>query len=231
VVDRLEPLVPERGSDGILGMDVLRDCILVLDAQRLVARCEGMRATPSGDVSLLPKLVQLDAGGPWLEQRANGGYRYRGEHLQADVAADGAIEVSYDRAPKESLRGPREEAAWLVESTRLQRYRMQLSRYLRLSLDNFPRHLERVWSDPQWTAAERRELLFLLWDECAEADDAWLGAAGAQARGIIERFVRAQLPRGSPDGYADAELERLNRRRPRGPRYRPYDVSPFVDRP
>jgi hypothetical protein len=93
---------------------------------------------------------------------------------------------------------------------------------LRSSFDRLPRLLAWVRNEPRWSLAERREILFRIWDEAAEPDDRELGDAGAHARKIIERFVRAELPAGSADGFSDEELARFNARRARGPRFDPY---------
>jgi hypothetical protein len=88
-----------------------------------------------------------------------------------------------------------------------------------------------VWHQGTWSPAEKRDLLFRIWDEAAEPDDPELGAAGAHARRIIADFVRHELPRGSADGYSDAELQQLNARRPPAqPRFDPYRSLPTSDR-
>src|SRR5581483_10371572 len=110
------------------------------------------------------------------------------------------------------------------------RYQRGHERSLARSFEFLPLHLAAVWSDDRFSAAERREVLFKIWDEAAEPSDRELAAAGRRARRVIERFVRRRLPRGSPDGFADDELARLNARRADGPRFDPYRYQPSHDR-
>lgn len=100
------------------------------------------------------------------------------------------------------------------------------------------RELFDLWSGPGDPAA-KRELIFQRWDECDEAyrvefagevpeeavsevDHIRLEAA-ERARRIIEDFVRRQLPRGGPHGFAKRELDDMNRRRTSRQAFRPYD--------
>jgi hypothetical protein len=94
---------------------------------------------------------------------------------------------------------------------------------LQEALLRMPAWLERLWQEPGRTPAERRELYFLLWDECAEEgpEDVVLGAR--QVRATIETFIRRRLPEGSPHGYTAAELELFNRERSST---RPFDPYP-----
>jgi len=231
IVERLEPLLPP-GFDGLLGMDVLRDCALAMDATRLVARCSESSSlgAPAGDLSLYHKQVRFGDEGPWLSERANGGYAYFGDELNAEVHPDGSLEVTRRRATHGSLsmRSEREEREWLLDLTALARYHLRRQRDLDHSFAWLPHHLAAVWGNRRWSTAERREILFRIWDEAAEPDDPELAAAGLLARHIIDRFVRAQLPPASRDHFTDGELASFNARRARGPRFDPY--HPIVDR-
>ncbi|HEY3359976.1 MAG TPA: hypothetical protein VGQ83_42385, partial [Polyangia bacterium] len=84
---------------------------------------------------------------------------------------------------------------------------------MRRALRELPDRLEAIWGDAGRSVAERRRLLFLLWEE---ADTATEG--GRQARRTIEGFVRRRLPRGTPAGFTDEELGRLA-----GRAARPFD--------
>lgn len=97
-------------------------------------------------------------------------------------------------------------------------------------------HLLRAWRDPRRSLAERKQLLFAAWDECAEPDpaaaspfDRLLGAAGSHARGKIAAFVRLVAPEGSPEAFTADELARLNATRRSLARFAPYaaDVPPL----
>jgi hypothetical protein len=105
-------------------------------------------------------------------------------------------------------------------------------------LQSLYRELLDDWSDSSSSEAERREALFRRWDECEEglpitmpgfADshgselDDMRRSAGAQARETIERFVRRQLPSGSPQAFTAEELRQLNASRRSRARFAPYD--------
>jgi hypothetical protein len=89
-------------------------------------------------------------------------------------------------------------------------------------------NLKRVWADTRYSAAERRAVLFALWDECAEprpdsdGDDDALTAAGTKARALIIAFIRRKLPSGHPDAFTAAELTDLNKKRQSRARFEPY---------
>jgi hypothetical protein len=223
VVQHREP-TGDPGFDGLLGLDVLRDCALAMDKTRLYARCAAVDdiGAPGGDLSLLPKRIGLGFDGPWLEQHADGSFRYVGDGLIATVGRDGHVAFERLRGNPLAMRSEREEREWFMESTASLRQELWREDGLRSSFDRLPRLLSWVWGEPRWSPAERREILFRIWDEAAEPDDRELGDAGAHARKIIERFVRRELPAGSASGFSDEELARFNARRARGPRFDPY---------
>ncbi len=96
---------------------------------------------------------------------------------------------------------------------------------LRDAIALLPRLLDQIWHEPGLPAVERRELLFRIWDECAELgpeeDDA-LGRASRTARATVLGYIRRTLPAGSPDAYSEAELASLNARRRSAERFAPY---------
>ena len=75
---------------------------------------------------------------------------------------------------------------------------------LRRSLHDLPVRLERLWKDPSHPPSARRLIMCALFDELRHAEK------GREARNVIETFVRLNLPQGSPDAYAPAELETCN---------------------
>jgi hypothetical protein len=86
-----------------------------------------------------------------------------------------------------------------------------------------------IWRDPKLPLAERKRLLFALWDECDDLApsapspfDALRGAAGHNARLKIAAFVRLVAPPGSADAYTAGELARLNAARRSVARFDPY---------
>jgi hypothetical protein len=80
-------------------------------------------------------------------------------------------------------------------------------------------NLARLWATTQDVAA-RKELVFALWDECAETGDEDLVSGGAAARGLVVRFVQVKL-RG-PNGFTAEELATLNAHRRSKAMFDPY---------
>jgi len=74
------------------------------------------------------------------------------------------------------------------------------------------------------SAAERRELVFAIWDECTEDSDLATDY-GAMARATILSIVREAFPEGSAVAYQPAELLALNERRSSRQPFAPYDPS------
>jgi hypothetical protein len=70
--------------------------------------------------------------------------------------------------------------------------------------------------------AERRRILFLLWDEMAEPEDAERGWAGELARATIDAVIKSRLPAGAAGAYTDAELAGFNRERGKRIPFDPY---------
>jgi hypothetical protein len=95
-------------------------------------------------------------------------------------------------------------------------------RMARASVGELPWRARAIWCDPSRSAAERRRLLYQLWEDAAEPEDPDLGMHGAAARAVLERFVAMNLPAGSPEAYSVGELTALNRTRGRMPAFDPY---------
>ncbi len=134
------------------------------------------------------------------------------------------------------------KAAWLDRTAEF-RARLAVAwqrDLLRTQLSALPERLDALWADDARTVAQRRARLFAQWDECLEPVKVTVKTkastpillrdrtrAAAEARDIIERFVRDKLPAGSPDAYTDAELSALNAGRDSRERFEPYrDASP-----
>jgi len=77
------------------------------------------------------------------------------------------------------------------------------------ALGALPTYLAAVWHQPEWDPVSRRQLLFALWDECAEGN-AQNAKEGAIARKMIEGFIAQNLPKSSGRGFTDEEVRRLN---------------------
>jgi hypothetical protein len=85
--------------------------------------------------------------------------------------------------------------------------------------------LKQLWRGPG-TAAHKRHLLFMMWDECAETGSAEVVDTARAVRGTIVMFIERRLPAGSRDAYSAGELERYNARRTSTERFAPYAASP-----
>ena len=90
------------------------------------------------------------------------------------------------------------------------------------ALAALPSYLSAVIADTRFSLAERRRILFLLWDEMAEPEDAERGWAGARARRIIDAVIKARLPAGSAGSYSAAEIAAFNRGRRNRIAFDPY---------
>ena len=95
---------------------------------------------------------------------------------------------------------------------------------MRAALESLPDYLFAIWRWRGWSYALRRQILFQLWDECAEEGEGFRVAGGRSARHTIEEFVRTFLPENSPYGYRRDELARLNARRESRDAFTPYVV-------
>ena len=129
------------------------------------------------------------------------------------------------------------KAAWL-ERTAEFRARLAIAwqrDLLRTQLSALPERLEALWADDARTVAQRRARLFAQWDECLDPVKVTVKTkasapillrdrrrAAAEARDIIERFVRDKLPAGSPEAFTEAELSTFNAQRESDERFDPY---------
>jgi hypothetical protein len=164
-------------------------------------------------VSLLAHAALLAAIARWLDGRA---LDARARDGAADRDADrDAISIVGDPYASRKLK--------LLDDTRAERvesggaYRAaQLERSAQL----MARNLEALWratADP----AARREVLFELWDECAEGEGP-AGAAGARARAMVIGWIGTHLPKGQPGAFSDEDIARLDARRSSKQHFAPY---------
>ncbi len=93
---------------------------------------------------------------------------------------------------------------------------------LREALDHFPKRLMEMWRDPSYTLAERKLLLFALWDECAEEGSEEQLRTARSIRASTLRFVRRVLPVGDANAYSEQELSALNASRQSTQLFAPY---------
>jgi hypothetical protein len=231
-VPRSGLVAADPGFGGLLGMDVLRSCVVAFDAERFRVRCRtDPPASLAFDMSTMrapgprPRIVQAGPDGLPLRQRADGGYDWTGRHLAARVGKDGKVKFSpiasgggFERMDAdEERRWFEEETSDLVSALA----RADEQETILEALAALPRYLSAILDDARFSMAERRRLLFLLWDEMAEPDDHDRGWAGARARLLIDLFIQRRLPPGAPGAYSAAELAAFNRTR-RGAKFEPY---------
>lgn len=172
-----------------------------------------------------------------LVEQKDGTYRTDATTFTAKIAKDGT--VAFDDKPNLQIHGlsgtfdatdailrahgqdPYASAKRaFLDRTRDQRFelgkvdrREQLGRSAELMRAN----LERVWTitrDP----AQRKQLAFELWDDCAETGDDRLVEGGAAARAFLVRFVQVKLAQ----RYTEAELAQLNAHRHSRATFDPY---------
>ena len=85
--------------------------------------------------------------------------------------------------------------------------------------------LENLLQQPGLSQAQRRELVFEMWDECGDGAsdrDKAEPDLGAAARATILAFIRRAFPADGPQAYATSELAALNRRRSSRLPFDPY---------
>ena len=124
----------------------------------------------------------------------------------------------------------RAERMKMLDATREQRLALAARDHAtrqRDELGALPARLRAIWANDARPAAERRRLLFALWDECEEAPPGAdrRASAGQTARDTIVAFIRAHAAKGSADGYGHDELLALNASRESRQRFEPYQPS------
>lgn len=109
-----------------------------------------------------------------------------------------------------------------TRNARLGMARVARSRRLQASVRATRGLLVKVWTNPRLPAAERRRILFRLWDECAEDGPGEVVRAAGLVRATIIGFIRTHLPQSSADAYTAGELKHLNRIRASHQAFSPY---------
>jgi hypothetical protein len=208
-IDETEAL-EGTGAAGLLGLDVLGACTLAISSDRLLARCD--RASD-------PRAVVVDVRNHGARICAAEDVCFRTRADGSYVAGDAHI---FPNGRLESWSGSQADLQKFYDRTRDLRHAIDHDYYLRESFDGLPRLLDSVWNDRRLAPQARREIVFEIWDECAEPDDPELAHEGAKARRIIAGYVRAKR-----DRYSAAELDGFRRRRARAPYFEPY--RPDVD--
>lgn len=197
---------------------------------------------PPGPQLVLPKAPPKPSG-PKLRPQPDGGYVVKDSQFTARIAPDGTITFE-DKTALQRWHGTSYEIdvtdmvmrsigddpyghakRRVLEQTQGLRAKMAeraCKDRLRESVVEMKGRLDRIWTDPGRTKAERRRLLFALWDDCVEDGDAERVKTGAMIRETIYAFIQTNLPRGSADAFTPDELAVLNRRRLSTARFSPY---------
>lgn len=118
----------------------------------------------------------------------------------------------------------------IADETREQRFCMGKrfqDQQKRQDLFTLSTRVRRLVARVDLSAAERRGLVFAIWDECSEESDSTTDYS-AMARATILSIVREAFPAGSDRAYQPAELLALNERRSSRQRFAPYDPSPMA---
>ena len=84
-------------------------------------------------------------------------------------------------------------------------------------------HLGKLWARADLSMEEKRELVFELWDECAETGGEKLVAGGTKARAALYRWVNVHLPKDGANAFTRDELARLNGKRRSKATFTPYE--------
>lgn len=150
------------------------------------------------------------------------------------TAMPGLNEAIREGSDQELYRREKQKLLEATEELRMAYAASGTKRHIDTQLSALEPQLRTLWQRGAVPASDRRVQLFERWDECEEAAkgegdkdslDASRQDAGRQARRVIEAFIRRTIPRGSPDAYTDAELERLNARRQSKQVFAPYARS------
>jgi hypothetical protein len=92
----------------------------------------------------------------------------------------------------------------------------QLARSAEIATKNLARIVDSM------SAAEKKEALFELWDECEEGDGP-TGQAGQRVRALVLGYIRTHLPAGSASAYTADEIAAFDARRSSKQPFTPYE--------
>ena len=110
-----------------------------------------------------------------------------------------------------------------LDSTRDERVRRGTkyrANQLEQSADIMRKNLEQLWRATS-DAAERRDALFALWDECNEGEGE-RGEAGERARAMVIGWIGSHLPKGQPGAFTDEQIASYDARRSSRQHFAPY---------
>jgi hypothetical protein len=188
---------------------------------------------------------------PVLHREADGGFRFQGHVFSAKIEPDG--HVRFADAAAASIDGPATtspgvsgsfdlndavqhamgdelytaEKRWFLDQTAELRGQLAdaaRARERAVGRRYLERELERILAARELDPTQKRARVFALWQDCGDDADS------ADARRIVEAFVRLRMPEGSALGFVPAELEHWNAARhgmrPFDPYHAPSAGSP-----
>ncbi len=181
----------------------------------------------AGDPLLGKVDEQKDDPFPLVKQ--SDGWVYKGPAFNAKILLDGSVSFddknirdfkglsgSFDLTElimKSKKQDPyrREKEKFLTHTTDMREKLLKRARDQRIaaSIDSLRYELASVWRNDEKPHAERRATLYAMWKEAATTDKE-LADAGAEARVVVEQFIRKYLPQGSPNAFTAEEIDRFN---------------------
>jgi hypothetical protein len=193
---------------------------------------EAPPTAPARDSLGLPIIPLPDVVHHPIEKRTQGNTR-TGTGLGVKVDAEGGIAFkdpggfdlndlaeriagndSYSHEKRRVAEATFEERFCLAEEAALRRQRD--------GLFHLKGRLEKLMQLQGMSGAQRREILFEMWDECLDGAADGQPDLGAAARATIVAFIRRAMPAGSGAAYTPAELTALNLRRVSRALFDPY---------
>lgn len=200
-----------------------------------------------------------DAGRVDLEDSGDGTYQHVDHMYEAHVARDGRVEfggrfpdvgvgpdargrlsgrIGFDvtdalmgAAGQDPYGYEKQKFMVATRAFRQEMYDATCKEDLAASVLSIRSQLEEIWNDPQASLARRHELIFQLWDQCAEDGSAAVRKTSAQIRAIIVDFIHERMPVRGEYCYTPADLDALNRRRHSRQLFAPYgddDANPMI---
>ena len=158
-----------------------------------------------------------------LKRQKDGTYKADHDTYVAKVEKDGTVHFKDKKNLRiEGFGGRFDTTDWMMRRHGMDPYAseklamLDRTRDQRVEIGKAYR-LARLWATTQDVAA-RKELVFALWDECAETGDEDLVSGGAGARELLLRFVQVKLP----GAYTADELAKLNAHRHSKAMFDPY---------
>jgi hypothetical protein len=253
----------DAGEQRAVDPDLLRGSAALYAASVPRGEVEGPRRPPGTDAPS-DDYDFVREGGEWIYRdpgdkfvatlQPDGGVEFRNKLVDVSVEAEPGlggngerfvtVKVEYDPIGVARLSVGRDPSprvkAKLLAATFEMRMEVATKYHKQRLLDQLGEiqdELDGIWDRSGLSAAERRRLLFELWDDCDEPEGEIPGFESADASALDEsrrayakaarakiiRFIRSVAPEGGVDAYTQEELAALNSRRVSTQRFAPYD--------